>query len=65
MHADPLLIADVQTIALIMDGRTLIPAALNAMTKGEEAAVPVELESASLVYGLFVVSLSEQCPNLA
>jgi hypothetical protein len=58
MQAEPLLIADVHTTALITDGRTLMPAALNAMTKGDEAAVPVELESASLVYGLFVVSLS-------
>jgi hypothetical protein len=44
--------ADVQTTALIMDGSTFIPAAWKAMTKGEEEAVPVEVERASLVYGL-------------
>lgn len=52
IHAEPDEMADVQTTALMMEGRALIPAAEKAMTNGEEAAVPVEFESASLSYGL-------------
>ena len=56
MQAEPLLIADVQTTALMMDGKTLIPAASNAMTNGDEAAVPVDTDKALLSYGLDIVS---------
>lgn len=52
MQAEPDEMADVQTTALIIDGRALIPAMLKAMTNGEDAAVPVDLESASLSDGL-------------
>lgn len=34
-QAEPLLMADVQTTALIMDGRTETPDRVNAMTKGD------------------------------
>jgi hypothetical protein len=49
IHADPEEMADVQTTALIIDGRTLIPAVWKAITKGDEAAVPVEVERAALL----------------
>lgn len=48
--------ADVQTTALMIEGSTLIPAAEKAITNGEDAAVPVELERASLSYGLIVLA---------
>jgi len=35
MQADPLLIAEVVTTALIIEGRTLIPASWKAMTNGD------------------------------
>lgn len=41
-----------QTTVLMIEGRTLIPARRKAMTKGDDAAVPVEFERASLSYGL-------------
>lgn len=56
IQADPLLIADVHTTALIIEGSTLIPAALKAITNGDEAAVPVETDRASLSYGLKTIS---------
>jgi hypothetical protein len=49
MQAEPEEIADVQTTALMIEGKTLIPAAWKAITKGEEAAVPVEMERAVLL----------------
>jgi hypothetical protein len=45
MQADPLLIADVHTTALMIEGNTEIPAAWNAITKGDWAAVPDEFDS--------------------
>ena len=35
MQADPLLIADVVTTALMIDGRALIPASWKAITNGD------------------------------
>src|SRR5690349_8152217 len=56
MQAEPEEMAEVQTTALMMEGRTLIPAAWKAMTKGDESAVPVDFERALLSYGLWFVS---------
>jgi len=53
MHAEPELMAEVQTTALMMDGRTEIPADWKAMTKGDCAAVPVDIDVSFLLsYGL-------------
>jgi hypothetical protein len=44
MQAEPLLMADVHTTALMMDGTTFTPDRWKAMTKGDCCAVPVEME---------------------
>jgi hypothetical protein len=44
MHDEPALMAEVQTTPLMMEGTTEIPPRTNAMTKGDWAAVPVEME---------------------
>lgn len=55
--------ADVQTTALIIEGRILIPAAWKAMTNGDEAAVPLGTDRASLSYGLESISKTSQDEN--
>jgi hypothetical protein len=52
MQPDPALMADVQTTALIMCGRTEIPARVKAMTKGDCWAVPVEIVREGSLEGL-------------
>jgi len=44
MHDEPALMAEVQTTPLMMEGTTEIPPRTKAMTKGDCAAVPVEIE---------------------
>lgn len=44
MQDDPQLKALVQTTALIIEGRTEMPARLKAITKGDCEAVPVDRE---------------------
>lgn len=51
-QADPLLIADVQTTALIIEGKTEIPERWKAITKGDCWAVPVERLREGSLYGL-------------
>lgn len=52
MQADPLLIAEVHTTALMMDGTTETPDRWKAMTNGDCEAVPVETPRAGSLYGL-------------
>lgn len=51
-QADPLLIAEVQTTALIIDGKTDTPDRVKAMTNGDCWAVPVETLNAGSLDGL-------------
>jgi len=44
MHDEPALMAEVHTTPLIIEGTTEIPPRTKAMTKGDWAAVPVEME---------------------
>ena len=44
MHEEPALMAEVQTTPLMMEGTTEIPPRTKAITKGDWAAVPVEME---------------------
>jgi hypothetical protein len=44
MHDEPALMAEVQTTPLMMEGTTEMPPRTKAMTKGDWAAVPVEME---------------------
>jgi hypothetical protein len=44
MHEEPALMAEVQTTPLMMEGTTEMPPRTKAMTKGDCAAVPVEME---------------------
>ena len=57
IKAQPDEMAEVQTTALMIEGRTLIPAAWKAMTKGDEAAVPVDFDRASLLYGTIMPTM--------
>jgi len=43
IHDEPALMAEVQTTALMMDGTTWIPERTKAMTKGDCAALPVDM----------------------
>lgn len=43
MQAEPLLIAEVVTTALMIEGSALIPASWKAMTNGDCWAVPVDV----------------------
>jgi hypothetical protein len=52
MHAEALLTAEVQTTALIIEGTAETPARLNAITKGDCWAVPVERAKDGSLYGL-------------
>lgn len=51
-QAEPLLMAEVQTTALMIDGNTETPERVKAMTKGDCWAVPVEMLSDGSLDGL-------------
>jgi hypothetical protein len=51
-QAEALLIADVQTTTLMIDGRMETPERVKAMTKGDCCAVPVETPRAGSLDGL-------------
>lgn len=55
IQAEPLLNAEVQTTALMMEGTTDTPDRSKAMTKGDCVAVPVERLRAVSSYGLMPV----------
>jgi hypothetical protein len=63
MQPDPALMADVQTTALIMCGRTEMPARVKAMTKGDCCAVPVDIVREGSLEGLemMLVILQVSC----
>jgi hypothetical protein len=54
-HADPLLMADVHTTALMIDGTAETPARWKAMVKGDCCAVPVDILRLLSLDGLFLI----------